>query len=216
MKKLILIKITLSCFLAIGYCNAQTKKGNEYSNIDKLALKLPDSLSKSTTDIARYISSSFKTNDEKSRAIFIWITSNIQYDVDNMFAINFNEKQEEKTTKALLTRKGICENYASLFAEICKKCKIKSHVVTGYTKQVGFVDYVPHAWNIAYVDTAWFLFDPTWASGYVNGDKFYKKLNNDYYKAKPLEFIKSHMPFDYMWQLLNYPITSQEFYEAKF
>jgi hypothetical protein len=33
--------------------------------------------------------------------------------------------------------------------------------------------------------------------------------------ASPSVLIKSHMPFDYLWQFLNYPVTCQEFYEGK-
>ncbi len=42
-----------------------------------------------------------------------------------------------------------------------------------------------------------------------------KKINNSYFKAAPDKLIKSHMPFDYLWQLLEYPVTSGEFYEGK-
>jgi hypothetical protein len=132
-----------------------------------------------------------------------------------MFAINFYEKKDEKIAKPLRTRKGICENYASLFTDICIKSGIKAFVIEGYTKQNGFADYIPHAWSAAFIDGYWFLFDPTWGSGYINGGKFLKKINNDYYKISPTTFIKSHIPFDYLWQFLNYPITNQEFYEGK-
>jgi hypothetical protein len=88
-------------------------------------------------------------------------------------------------------------------------------VVEGYTKQRGFVDYIPHAWCAAEVDGAWFLFDPTWGSGYINNGKFVKRINNEYFKAKPETFIKSHIPFDYLWEFLYYPVTNQEFYEGK-
>jgi hypothetical protein len=88
-------------------------------------------------------------------------------------------------------------------------------VIEGYTKQNGFADYIPHAWCAAFIDNSWFMFDPTWGSGYINGGKFYKKINNDYFKAEPSTLIKSHMPFDYLWQFLTYPITNQEFYEGK-
>jgi transglutaminase/protease-like cytokinesis protein 3 len=189
---------------------AQKPAVNEYASIDKIALQLPDSLAKTTDQIATYINSNFKTDKDKSRAIFIWVASNIQYDIDNMFAINFYEKDEDKISKPLQTRKGICENYASLFTDICLKSGLKSFRIEGYTKQNGFTDYIPHAWSAALIDTTWFLFDPTWGSGYVNGGKFFKKINNDYFKADPLNLIKSHMPFDYLWQFLNYPITNQE------
>ncbi len=191
------------------------KTVNEFSSIDKKSLQLPDSLTNTTEQIASYITSNFETDKEKTRAIFIWIASNIQYDVDNMFAINFYEKEEEKIAKPLRTRKGICENYAALFTDICIKSGIKSFVIEGYTKQNGFTDYIPHAWCAAFIDSSWFLFDPTWGSGYINNGKFIRKINNDYCKASPATLIKSHMPFDYLWQFLNYPVTNQEFYEGK-
>ncbi|MCX6258455.1 MAG: hypothetical protein NTW49_11255 [Bacteroidia bacterium] len=194
---------------------AQKKTVNEFSTIDTKALQLPDSLTKTTDDIAAYIIANFQTDKDKSRAIFIWVASNIQYDIDNMFAINFYEKKEDKISKPLKTRKGICENFASLLTDICIKSGLKSYLIEGYTKQNGFTDYIPHAWSAVLIDSSWFLFDPTWGSGYINGGKFYKKINNDYYKVNPSSLIKSHIPFDYLWQFLNYPVTNQEFYEGK-
>jgi hypothetical protein len=210
-----LIKFTLLFILTTQTIFAQKTTSKEFAAIDKKALQLPDSLTKTTDQIARYINSNFVTDGEKSRAIFIWVASNIQYDIDNMFAINFYEKKEDKIEKPLRTRKGICENYASLFTDICIKSGIKSFVIEGYTKQNGFAAYIPHAWSAALIDSSWFLFDPTWGSGYVSDGKFFKKINNDDYKASPATLIKSHIPFDYMWQFLNYPITNQEFYEGK-
>jgi transglutaminase/protease-like cytokinesis protein 3 len=183
--------------------------------VDKKALQLPDSLSRNTKDIASYINANFTTDKNKVRAIFIWVASNIQYDIANMFAINFYESREDKIAKPLKTRKGICENYAVLFNDICLKSGIKSYVIEGYTRQNGFTDYIPHAWCAARIDTTWFMFDPAWGSGYVNNGKFFKIINNDYFKVDPIKLIKSHMPFDYLWQFLNYPVTSQEFYDGK-
>ena len=188
--------------------------GNEYSVIDNKTLKLPDSLTKTTKDIANYITSNFFTDDERVRAIFIWVAMNIQYDIDNMFALNFHEKKEEKISKSLKTRKGICENYATLFNDICLNSGIKSYVIEGYTKQNGFTDYIPHAWCAAFIDSSWYMFDPTWGSGYISNAKFYKKIDNEYFKANPSTFIKTHMPFDFLWQFLYYPVTNQEFYQG--
>jgi hypothetical protein len=194
---------------------AQKAATKGFSVIDKKALQIPDSLTKTTALIANYINANFTTENEKSRAVFIWVASNIQYDIDNMFAMNFYEKKEDKIAKPLKTRKGICENYAALFTDICLKAGLKAYVIEGYTKQNGFTDYIPHAWSAALVDSSWFLFDPTWGSGYVNNGKFFKKINNDYYKVNPTSLIKSHIPFDYLWQFLNYPISNQAFYEGK-
>jgi hypothetical protein len=209
------IRILIILILFTHPLFAQKSSINEFAGIDKKALQLPDSLANNTDKIAGYITSNFSSERDKSRAIFIWLATNIQYDVDNMFAINFYEKKEDKIAKPLKSRKGICENYAALFEDICTKSGVRSFVIEGYTKQKGFADYIPHAWCAALIDSSWYLFDPTWGSGYVNGGKFYKKINNDYFKVKPSTFIKSHMPFDYLWQFLNYPVTNQEFYEGK-
>ena len=195
--------------------NAQKQVTNPYAVIDKKALQLPDSLTKTTEGIASYITSNFTTNKERVRAIFIWVTTNIQYDIDNMFAINFYEPVEQKISKPLQTRKGICENYAALFNDISVKSGIKSFVIEGYTQQNGFSDYIPHAWCAVLIDSTWLMFDPTWGSGYVSNSKFYKRINNNYFSIPPATLIKSHMPFDMLWQFLNYPITNQEFYEGK-
>jgi len=210
-----LIKLTLIFILTSYQICAQKTVGNPFAAIDKKALQFPDSLTHTTDQIAAYITANFRTDADKSRAIFIWVASNIQYDIDNMFAINFYATRKDEIANALSTRKGICENYASLFTEICLKSGIKSFVVEGYTKQNGFADYIPHAWSAALIDTSWFLFDPTWGSGYVSGGKFFKKINNGYYKASPATLIKSHMPFDYLWQFLYYSVSNQEFYEGK-
>ena len=207
-------KLLLILILFTQILFAQKKQSKEFVAIDQKALLIPDSLTTTTDNIANYVKDNFNTDKDKTRAIFIWVSTNIQYDIENMFALNFYEKKEEKILKPLKSRKGICENYAALFNEICLKTGIKSFVIEGYTKQNGFTDFIPHAWCAALVDSSWFLFDPTWGSGYVDNGKFYKKINNNYYKVNPSILIKSHIPFDYLWQFLNYPITTQEFYEG--
>ncbi len=188
---------------------------NEYQEIDKIALQLPDSLSFSTDNIAKYILQNFKTENEKSRAVFIWLASKIEYDIENMYAIDNYENIENKINKPLETKKGICENYALLFSEICIKVGIKAFTIDGYTRTEENFANLTHAWNAAFIEGTWYLFDPTWASGYVSNNKFYKKIDNKFYKVYPKEFIKTHIPFDYLWQFLNYPISNQEFYEGK-
>jgi hypothetical protein len=209
------LSLIIVFFLLAKTLTAQKATVNEFAVIDKKSLALPDSLSTTTEDIANYITGHFTSDKEKARAIFIWIATNIQYDVENMFAINFYEAKEQKILKPLKTRRGICENYAALFNDLCLKAGINSFVIEGYTKQNGFTDYIPHAWCAAFIDNSWYMFDPTWGSGYINGGKFYKKINNNYYRAAPASLIKSHMPFDYLWQFLQYPVTNQEFYEGK-
>lgn len=185
-------------------------------SVSVAALRIPDSVTKSTNGISSFIKHQFSEDSDRLRAIFVWEAANISYDVDNMFALTYNDGREEKIAKALLSRKAICEGYAELFAELSNECGIKTIIIEGYTKQRGMVDYIPHAWVGANLYNKWYLFDPTWSSGFLENGKFVKIFSNRYYKIPPAEMIKTHMPFDPMYQFLNYPLTTQEFYEGKF
>lgn len=193
---------------------AQQKPEN-FRLIDELALRIPDSQTRTTQGIAGYITSNFSSQTDRSRAIFAWVATRIQYDVDNMFAINFYQGADEIIKEALSGRKGVCQHFAELYSAIANHSGIKTFVVSGYTKQNGAVDYLPHAWCASQIDSVWYLIDPTWGSGYISKGKFVRKINDNYFKAKPENLITSHMPFDPLWQLLYYTVTSQEFYEGR-
>ncbi len=211
------MKRTIITFLILlTVLGLKAQKAKDYAVVDDIIRQIPDSLTQTTASIANFINSKFTTQSEKSRAVFIWVANNIQYDIENMFAIDFYQKKELIISKTLRTRKGICMHYAEVFSDISNKAGLKTFVISGYTKQSEFVDYIPHAWCVGLVDTTWCLYDPTWGSGVIFNNKFIRKINNDYYRARPEKLIKSHMSFDPLWQLLNYPITSQEFYEGKF
>jgi len=208
-------KMFLFIALFVVSLGTTAQKTADYSAVDNKISQIPDSLTQSTQSIARFINSNFSSQNDKVRAVYCWVAKNIQYDVKNMFAVNFYENEQEIIDKTLKTRKGVCMGYAVLFSDIANKTGIKSYVVDGYTKQNGKVDYVPHAWVVAKVDSNWHLFDPTWGAGYVSNSKFTRQLNNVYFKIKPEEMIKSHMPFDPIWQLLNFTVSNEEFNQDK-
>jgi hypothetical protein len=209
-------RIILSLLLAfVAYFAIAQKDVDEYAAIDKKALEIPLSQTKTTRDIAGYMNEQFKTEEEKVRGIFIWVAANLEYDLDNMFAVNNNETREDKIKKALKTRRGICENYAAVFNDICRKCGLNSEIIVGYTRQEGFSDFLRHGWCAVQVDGKWRLFDPTWGSGYIMNNKFTPKINNEFYEADPQMLIKTHMPFDPVWQLSYYPVSNKEYTDKK-
>jgi Uncharacterized protein involved in cytokinesis, contains TGc (transglutaminase/protease-like) domain len=201
------------CFCTTVALTAQTN--DEYAAIDAKMLQIPDSSTKSTQSIARYINSKFTDKHDKIRAIYHWITKNIQYDIKNMYATNLHEDTKGLADKLLKSRKGVCIDYAMLFNNIAQQAGIKSYVIQGFTKQNGAVDNIPHAWCAACIDTTWYLFDPTWGAGGVTNSKYVSRQNNFFFKTKPESLIKSHMPFDPQWQLLNYPVGYEEFCNLK-
>ena len=64
-------------------------------------------------------------------------------------------------------------------------------------------------------DGNWYVFDPTWDSGYVKNQKFTRNILSLHFKMLPSEAIKTHMPFDYLWQFSKEPISNREFYNGK-
>ncbi|MFE3867256.1 transglutaminase domain-containing protein [Flavobacterium sp. LS2P90] len=206
------IYLLLCLFLSVfSFGQSQT----EYTLIDNQISKIPNNSSYSTKGIANYINSHFKTDNDKIRAIFYWTASNISYDMDNRPTSNSRESSENKIKNILKTRKGVCSDYTEIFNDLANKVGIKAVIVSGYTKQNGAIDTISHAWCAAKINNRWYLFDPTWGSGFVNNGRFSKKIDNSYFKVSPSQSIASHIPFDYLWQFLNYPITNQEFYEGK-
>ena len=187
-----------------------------YDELDKKMDEIPSNMQSSTTSIANYIANNFIGSQDQIRAAFYWTAANIAYDVKSLE----NSKQpyqtsEEKVTVTLKTRKGVCMHYAEVFRDIATKLEIETVLISGYTKSQGKIAPLSHMWCASKINDSWYLFDPTWGSGYVQNDKYIKKLNNKYYKAEPKILIYSHMPFDYLWQFSEYPITNQEFYDNK-
>jgi hypothetical protein len=206
------IFLLLSLLLSLSSFS-QTK--SNFAAVDTRMDKMSAENSTSATALASFISSNFTAESEKMRALFYWTVSNISYDVPKMLAPNLNESTQDKIDNTLKTKKGVCMHYAEVFNAVSNKLGIKCYVIEGFTKQNGKVANVSHAWCAAKIDNKWFLFDPTWGSGYVNNGKFFKKINNSYFMVNPSELIATHMPFDYMWQFLTYPFTNREFLEAK-
>ena len=169
-------------------------------------IHVPDSLSNTTDGIAKYIASHITGEETKVRAIYSWVTDNIKYDKDSSNVINAGIDPQAKITVALKRRKGVCENFAAIFTDICLKTGFNSFVINGYTKQSGSVDRAAHSWCTVFINKNWYLFDPTWDAG--------NSLNPQFFMIEPTEFINSHMPYDPLWQLLNYPVSHEQFYSG--
>ncbi len=200
----------LLIILISSFSFGQTVIKSDYVNVDSIMNLLPNSSTKSSNDISKFVLSNFKSNDDKVRAVFYWISNNIEYDVVKMDKNILKDSDEEIVENLLKTKKGVCHDYATLFNDLCTKIGLTSYVIEGYIEKSKSIDYVSHAWNAVYIDSAWYLFDPTWAAGYLKNKKFVKELNNSYYKVNPSDLSKTHMPFNYLFQFSNYPLVHQE------
>lgn len=182
---------------------ANSQGFNDYSTIDFKAAAIPEAKTYSADSIANYIRLNFKTDREKTRAIYSWVINNIRYDTDSMYSINWSMYPEEKIAATLRRRKGVCENYAGLFVALAVKAGIPAVVVNGYTNVFVSGNRAGHSWCAVLVEKEWYLCDPTWDNE--------SRGNTRYFLVAPSSFIESHIPFDPLWQLLEYPLSDHEF-----
>lgn len=192
-----------------GKIKSQTRK--DFKVIDRIIFQIPDSLTQSTQNIANYIDSKYSKQYEKARAIFCWIVENIQYDYESRYVFDNNANSNIKIEKTLKTRKGVCIDYSNLYCDIANKVGVKSYVITGYTKIDKKIDPNLHTWCASMIDGKWYLNDPTWGAGYILNGVFVKEIDYKQFMVKPEQFIDTHIPFDPLWQFLDYIITKQEF-----
>lgn len=197
-------------FIALGQSNTF------YQDVEKTIQAIPEAQKKSSKDIASFIKQKFSTEDLQVKAAYYYVISNISYDVNHEFTVNLIISDDEMVSKTISSKKGVCIHYAKFFRDIVTNLGYNCQIVSGYTKKNNTIASQSHAWTAIEMNGGnWFLFDPTWDSGYVQNGKFVKRLSSKYYKIKPLVMLQSHMPFDAMWQFLNYPISEQDFIDSK-
>ena len=175
-----------------------------------------------------------KTDREKVRAIFRWITEHIDYNVmpfgqRKNITRQFYEEPDDSTVAlpplnervaAKVLNKGVafCEGYSRLFKTLCDHAGIKAEIIYGYARTNNNRRFaVNHTWNSVYIDSSWYLLDVTWASGVVcYGNEYIRQYNDFYFLTPPSEFIRDHYPEDLQWTLLNDPPVYREYGQSPF
>jgi hypothetical protein len=180
------------------------------------------------------------TDKEKVKAIFHWITDNIEYYRPTEKSFRKKNKNsplpadepddgaplpalsDRVASKVLKDGRGVCEGYSRLFKSLCDYACIPATIVTGYARagmdRSGKGFRSNHTWNAVYLDSAWHLLDATWAAGYIgmpSGD-FVKYYDSYYFLTPPDQLIRHHYPDDMRWSLLANPPAMSEFRVAPF
>jgi len=197
--------------------NISLSFGADYSKIDKQSGTIPTYL-KTSPEIAGYLTKGLINPTDKVRAIYYWISHNIKYDVSLLGTANISYQAGERNllNEVLEKRMGVCQHYAELFNACCKSVGIKSYIISGYTTQNGVLASLSHAWNAVFINGNYYEIDVTWASGYVQNGKFKQEFTDLYFLIPPAVFIKTHMPFDPIWQFLDNPVTHGDFKNGDF
>lgn len=159
----------------------------------------------------------------KLRAIFKWITNNIDYDyrfinsgkelkepdceneTEHDCITITREWEDNYLKKILLRKKAVADGYAKLLKKLCDLNYIQCEIISGYARtkpyQVGNNMPINHSWNAVMIDASWFYLDVTWAAGYCPEDeetgrllKYVKDYKNYYWLSSFSRFSRNHYP----------------------
>jgi transglutaminase/protease-like cytokinesis protein 3 len=207
----------------------------DFQQVDRLARQVRKSATLEST--ADKLTESYKTDLEKVRAIFVWVTHNVAYDIqkvreqqrrNNRTVITANSQAEldaylkkmprKMAETAFSKGKGVCEDYSNLFLYMCQSVGIEASYITGYARSSTnklnkYPDRSNHVWNGVRIDGQWYLLDATWSAGQVDLQKgvFSKEFSDGFFLADPVKFLLTHFPDDPKWQLVGSPIDVDHF-----
>lgn len=214
MKKYIVFVFLISFFSM----SSQTK---QLAKVDKIIYSYSNITS--VEELAKRIDYDFKTDIEKARALFTWISLNIKYEQKNPFVLKvpktyivtgeygLKRKQKAEYENTLRDtfnkRMGVCKGYALLFHKVCTLLNIKNELIYGYARSaLNKIGHVPtnknHVWNAVKINNEWVFIDTTWASGYIQDGVWKHKMNTFYFNINKENLRLTHYPSETFW--LNY------------
>lgn len=200
--------IKIACLIYLILLAGFGAAADDYSlkKVHRTIDAIPAKAVKSPEKIADYIQKHFKNEEARAYAVYYFVANALEYNFKESRRITINASREKIVEDALQDRVGVCQHYAELFHAIASAMDFRSVVVTGYTRQHGKVDNVPHAWNALEFEDSWWIFDPTWGSGYMTGNEYKTRYSREYFKVAPEKIVQSHMPFDPLMQFLVQPV----------
>lgn len=164
--------------------------------------------------LARQLVGQSTGDEEKARALYSWLTQNITYDTQAYFSGDYGDNSPETV---LRRRSGVCSGYARLFKVMAEAVGLEAAVVVGFSKGYSFDANAPlkesdHAWNAVKIEGQWRLLDATWGAGYIDERRrFVRQVDPHWFLTDPEQFVFSHLPEDQKWQLLDQPLSAEDY-----
>lgn len=215
------IMIKQSAILLIFIFSANLINGQ--NNSIKSLMDKTENMDLDMWDLVEYCRKNLQTEKEQANFFYHWIGHNIVYDHQLLIDSNagivpdeaFWEKQD--SYHVYVNRKAVCAGYAELFKWFMNELDIEVKIITGHIRdyrnhyvELESDDNFRHAWNAVKLDGEWKLLDSTWGT---SGES---SVSEFYFDIKPELAIITHFPEDSRWQLLENPITLEEFNNSKF
>jgi hypothetical protein len=215
------VRISRSVILIfLSLCSlVKAQSTGSFQSLDNYVRKCPVSATQTITSLADYLQKACKTDMQKARAIYVWITDNINYD---KVAYNSGKYNDCSAEGVLRSRKSVCEGFSSLFLSLGLKMNLEIRQLSGYAKGYSYTtgnntfNQPNHSWNIIKINGKWRLFDVTWGQGFGYTDNngklaCVKEYSEFWFNTDPYAFIFTHFPTDSTCTLIDSPIGLNEF-----
>lgn len=169
-----------------------------WADLDNHAMQAPKSVEGNPDQLVAYLIKPAKTDEQKARVIYRWLTSRFTYDVASFQTRNY---RRQTLDQLLISRSGVCDGYAVAFHELGKKAGLTTRIVEGRAKGGSngeqFADQqANHAWNMVLINGQWKVVDATWGAGHVDDRSGYQAKLDDFYFMAPVEnLLLSHFDF---------------------
>lgn len=174
-------------------------------------------------ELVSFTNEKFNDSIEKAKFLYYWIGLNISYDhellenksslLDSQKEYSYNKYPEVIFEK----KKAVCYGYSKLYEWFMTELGIESTIITGfirdernhYVELESDLDY-SHAWNAIKLNGKWILVDTTW------GTSLNAEISDFYFDMAPERAIITHYPEMISWQLLEKPLSLEEFNKSKY
>ncbi len=178
----------------------------------------------STESLSRYIRENFSSKTDRLKAVYYWTATQIDYATEQRTTSQYFTSTEQLISRTMKSKRAVCHGFSEVFNELAIQLGFESYVVLGYTNQnPGSIRRAGHAWNAVRLDEDWYLFDPTWGAGHfllkfneTGNPRYVKDFSAAYFMKRPEDFIRTHMPFDPIWQFRDEPISFFDFDQHRF
>lgn len=225
-----------SLFVSVScYCQRSDFSHIDFKKADSIALTQKGAGLQNLPVLTHNLTATLATDVEKFRAIYTWVSTNIENDYssylktsrkrkklsDNREALlQWNRSYSPKVFKKLLTeKKTACTGYAYLIHELTSLAQINCKTIDGYgrtaTLKLDTNSLPNHSWNAVELHGKWYLCDATWSAGHIVIEEdqpiFKSNYFDGYFLADPALFIKNHYPLDLDLAFVTKPISFSEF-----
>jgi len=210
----------------------------DFEKADSVAFMLKGESLKNLPVLTHKLIVNLATDVEKFRAIYTWVSTNIENDYSAYLKTRSKRKKLAKNREAFLKwnnsftpkvfqklvsqKKTACTGYAYLIRELATLANLNCKIINGYGRTATLnldQNSIPnHSWNAIELNSKWYLCDATWSAGRViiedDGPKFESDYHDGYFLAEPALFVKNHYPLKAEWILVTNPPTFNEFLEG--